>query len=265
LEYASGQALERLDAGISEDRKDFFYYLLNAKDPETGSGLSTAELRSEAATLIVAGSDTSSTALAASFFYLGRAENLFALNKLVVELKDVFNDVEEITAGTKLNSCLYLRACIDEALRLSPPVPGALPREVLAGGMAIDGIFVPAGVDVSVPIYALHHNPSYFRNPEKFMPERWIKSFSSPEELQVAQETFSVFSLGPRGCIGKSMAYMELLITVARVVWLFEFRLMDGGKGKISSGDKAREGTFEILDYFVAEKDGPMMEVLERT
>jgi hypothetical protein len=51
---------------------------------------------------------------------------------------------------------------------------------------------------------------------------------------------------------------------VARVVWLFEFRLMDGGKGKISSGDKAREGIFEISDYFVAEKDGPMMEVVER-
>lgn len=264
VEYARSQTLERLDAGVSEDRKDVFYYLLNAKDPETGSGLSTTELLSEAATLIVAGSDTASTALAASFFYLGRCENVSALDKLVIELKYVFNDVEEIKAGAKLNSCLYLRACIDEALRLSPPVPGALPREVLAGGMAIDGIFVPAGVDVSVPIYALHHNPSYFRNPEKFMPERWIKSFSSPKELQVAQETFSVFSLGPRACIGKSMAYMELLITVARVVWLFEFRLIDGGMGNISSGDKEREGIFEISDYFVAEKDGPMVEVVER-
>jgi cytochrome P450 len=264
IQYAQAQALERFNIGISEDRKDFFYYLLNAKDPETGSGLSTSELWSESATLIVAGSDTASTALAASFFYLGRPENISALNKLVTELKDTFNNVEEIQSGTKLNSCQYLRACIDEALRLSPPVPGGLPREVLAGGMSIDGEFIPARVDVTVPIYALHHNPSYFRNPEKFMPERWIKSFSSPEELQVAQETFSVFSLGPRGCIGKSMAYMELLITVARVVWLFEFRLMDGGKGKISSGDKAREGIFEISDYFVAEKDGPMMEVVER-
>jgi cytochrome P450 len=237
---------------------------LNAKDPETDSGLSTSELWSESATLIVAGSDTSSTALAASFFYLGRPENISALNKLVTELKDTFNDVEEIKSGTKLNSCQYLRACIDEALRLSPPVPGGLPREVLAGGMAIDGEFIPAGVDVTVPIYALHHNASYFPDPEKFKPDRWIKTFSPPEELQVAQEAFSVFLLGPRGCIGKNMAYMELLITVARVVWLFELRLVDGGTKTISFGDKERAGIFDILDYFVAEKEGPMMAVVER-
>jgi cytochrome P450 len=66
--YAQSQAMARTQASI--DRKDFFHCLLHAKDPDTGAGFSMPVLWAEAGLLIVAGSDTSSTALAATFFYL---------------------------------------------------------------------------------------------------------------------------------------------------------------------------------------------------
>ncbi len=172
MAYSKSQALERSKIGTDTDRKDFFYYLLNARDPETGRGFSTQELWGESNLLIIAGSDTTSTALAASFFYL--VHDTSVLEKLQQEIRNTFEDVEEIVSGKKLNSCVYLRAVIDEAMRLNPPVGGLLPREVLPGGIEIDGMHFPEGTVVGTPHYAIHHSEAYFPRPFDWIPERWI-------------------------------------------------------------------------------------------
>lgn len=133
---ATARAKERTEAGHSA-KKDFFHYLLNAKDPESGEGLSIPELWGEANVLMIAGSDTTSTGLSSTIFYLVR--NPHALKTITAEIRSQFSDVEEIVSGSKLNDLPYLKACIDEALRLAPPVPGAMPREVQTGGADIDG------------------------------------------------------------------------------------------------------------------------------
>lgn len=211
MAYSKAQAAERTKVGLETDRKDFFYYLLNARDPETGKGFTGPELWGESNLLIIAGSDTTSTALASAFFYL--THNPRTLHKLTEEIRSTFSDVEEIVSGPTLTSCAYLRAVIDEAMRLSPPVGGLLPREVLPGGIDIDGIHVPEGVVVGTPHYTIHHNPGYFPAPFIFEPERWLAG-SSPvvttESVGAAQSAFCPFSVGPRGCIGKGLAYAEL-------------------------------------------------------
>ena len=135
MQFSKSQSTEREKAGMDVDRKDFFYYLLKAKDPETGQGFTERELWGESNLLIIAGSDTTSTALAGTFFYL--VHNQQALDKLKQEVRGAFGDVEQIRMGATLPSLHYLRACIDEAMRLSPPVGGLLPRQVLAGGTEI--------------------------------------------------------------------------------------------------------------------------------
>jgi cytochrome P450 len=67
------------------------------------------------------------------------------LKKLTDEIRSTFETVEDINSGLALNLCTYLRAVIDEAMRLSPPVGGILPREVLPGGLDVDGIHIPEG------------------------------------------------------------------------------------------------------------------------
>ena len=98
-----------------DTRKDIYQHIAGAKDPLTGAAFANAELLGEAIILIVAGSDTSSTGIAGTLFYLGR--NVTALGKVTKEVRGAFGDVEEIKVGMALGGCTYLRACIDEALR----------------------------------------------------------------------------------------------------------------------------------------------------
>lgn len=269
MAYSKAQAAERSKIGLDTDRKDFFYYLLNARDPETGKGFTTPELWGESNLLIIAGSDTTSTALASAFFYL--VHNPSKLEKLSKEILAAFSDLEEIHSTPTLNSCTYLRAVIDESMRLSPPVGGILPREVLTGGLDLDGMHIPEGIVVGTPHYAIHHNAAYYPEPFAFTPERWIAD-SLPEitndTVALAQSAFCPFSVGPRGCIGKGVAYVELMTSLARVVYMYEMRAVAGmtvGEGNEAlEWGRQRKGEYQLKDSFTSMKDGPYVQFRER-
>lgn len=269
MAFSKSQALERSRHGLSDgDRKDFFHYLLNAKDPITGTGFSLPELWAESNLLIIAGSDTPATAIAACFYYLVRNERV--LRKLEDEILATFENGDEVTnSNPKLPNCTYLRACIDEAMRMSPSVTGTVPREVLPGGIDIDGQHIPSGTVVGTGFYSLHHNPTYFSQPFTYTPERWIAG-SMPsitvESVERAKEGFFPFSYGPRGCLGKNLAYMELRTVVARTVWEFEMRGREGcNVGDVERGsEECRTGEFGLQDRWQAVKNGPMVEFRKR-
>ncbi|KAL2130086.1 hypothetical protein VTI74DRAFT_6924 [Chaetomium olivicolor] len=275
MAYSRQQLTERTALGDETDRRDFFYYLLKARDPETGQGFTTPELWGESNLLIIAGSDTTSTAMAATLFYLVRHPS--ALAKATAEIRSKFSSLEDIHQGAVLNSCTYLRACIDEAMRLSPSVGGLLPREVLAGGMTIDGERVPAGIIVGTPHYAIHHNPAYYPDPFAYKPERWIVADQeknggegvSETEVSLAQSAFCPFSIGPRGCIGKGLAYVEMSLTLARVLFMYDVRkavgVADPAEGKPGAEwGRERVGEFQLVDIFTSLKNGPMVEFRRR-
>lgn len=270
MQYSKAQAGERMKMGLDVERKDFFYHLLNAKDPETGKGFTTPELWGESNLLIIAGSDTTSTALSAAFFYL--THNPHTLAKLTQEVRAAFSDIEEIRSGPTLAGLHYLRACIDEAMRLSPSVGGVLPREVLPGGMEIAGHQIPAGTVVGVPHYTIHHNEAYYSSPFTYQPERWIANNDtgvSAASVSTAQSAFCPFSIGPRGCIGKGMAYLELTTSLARAIYLYDMRLQPGshlGEGSPSSPEYGRQRPmeFQLMDSFTSMKDGPLIEFKAR-
>jgi cytochrome P450 len=131
--------------------------------------------------------------------------------------KDV--DIEEVRSGSNLNSCRHLSTFIDEAMRMTPPVPRILQCTVLSGSIEIDGNSVREGFEVTVAHFALHHNPSYFPDSFEYHPERF---FNEREDNEL--KAFARFSVGLRACIGKNMAYMETMITMARVLLLFDIR-----------------------------------------
>ncbi|KAI1437349.1 isotrichodermin C-15 hydroxylase [Xylaria sp. CBS 124048] len=278
MAYSKAQLTERTKLGDDTDRRDFFYHLLQARDPETGQGFTMPELWGESNLLIIAGSDTTSTAMAATFFYLVR--NPHALQKVTEEIRGKFNDVEEIAQGPQLNSCTYLRACIDEAMRMSPSVGGIPPREVLSGGFAIDGEYVPEGVVVGTPHYTIHHNPKYYSQPFAYIPERWLAGSSIPskavgsrpvseDEVALAQSAFCPFSIGPRGCIGKGLAYIELMTTIARVLFIYDMRksnMADPAEGRADlEWGRQRKEEYQLIDQFTSLKNGPMIEFRKRS
>jgi cytochrome P450 len=215
--------------------------------------------------------------MSATLFYLVR--NPAALHKASDEVRRTFGDVEEIHQGPELSSCVYLRACIDEAMRMSPSVGGILPREVLSGGITVDGEFIPAGTVIGTSHYTIHHNPAYHPEPFSYIPERWIvgsekvssgypKGIVTEEDVALAQTAFSPFSVGPRGCIGKGLAYVEMMTTLARTLYLYDLRKAAGpdpaeGRPGLEYG-RHRVEEYQLIDQFTSLKDGPMVEFRKR-
>ncbi|KAL9593580.1 MAG: hypothetical protein Q9219_007485 [cf. Caloplaca sp. 3 TL-2023] len=265
-DMAKWQTSRRIGAHNEEEVKhdDIFEKLLEARDPNTGEGLTTSDLNAEAIGLIVAGSDTMATTMTATLFYLLHHRPI--LNRLYNEIDDRFSSVEDIVMGPELNSCHFLRACLDETMRLSPPVGGILPREVLQGGIIIDDNFFPEGTDIGTPIYALHRQEKYFHKASSYEPQRWMVDKSDPiteyGDVSLAYSAFQPFSLGPRGCPGKGLAYAEMMVTVARMVHLFEMRLVDDGES-VRLGEKGEIG-FLTWDSFTSTHDGPRVQFRTR-
>lgn len=206
------------------------------------------------------GSDTSSTTLAGTLFYLSR--NPAAYKRVSDEVRGKFEVPEDIRLGPVLNSCTYLRACIDESLRMSPPVGGALWREIMSGGMTVDSLKLPAGIDVGVGIYSLHHNDMYHPDPFRYRPERWIagEDGSTKESVELARSAFVPFSSGQRGCVGKGFAYHEMTLVLAHILCRFNFSAIDGG-GEQDYAVRRAGGQEEFLlrDHITSAKSGPVL------
>lgn len=256
----------------SQARKDFFHYLFDAKDPETGKpGYDLGELWGECELLTIAGSDTTAIVTAAITFYL--AKNPRLQEKLAREILSTFKNYDEITAGPKLHSCKYLRALISETLRMTPPVPAELAREVLPGGTSVGGYFFPEDAKVSTCLYCLSYNKEAYPEPFRFRPERWLRQDEDPEgdsagSVAAADSAFCAFSMGTRGCVGKNMAWMEMQIVVAKMVWRFELKQdstsnLGGGRAELKPGHQD-PNVYQIYDAFVAMRDGPMIQFKER-
>ncbi|APA10891.1 hypothetical protein sscle_07g056610 [Sclerotinia sclerotiorum 1980 UF-70] len=238
--------------------------LYKERDPESGKELSATQIWSELKFVMVTGAGSPASALAAIFFYLMRHPRCY--EKLVKEIRSTFSDASEIHTGPKMSSCLFLQACIKEGFRLSPSTGAILWRNVEDGGLKIDGEHVDAGFDVGTGIYAMNHNEEYFPNASIFEPERWLLD-ETTSDLALASRAFTTFSMGPRRCLGQSLATTEIRDTIALVLWHLDLRrpkqtCNDIGGGKRGSVD---ENEFQQEDHIVSFFDGPCLEFRRRS
>ena len=199
-------------------RHDFMTHILDQIGKE--DGLSLAELYANAQTLVMAGSETSATLLAVAGFNL--MTNPEKLQKLAYEIRSTFDTESDINFVT-ISKLPYLNAVINESLRIQPPIPAGIHRFVPPGGGIIDGRFVAEGTDVHVPQWAANHSPDNFRDPDRFVPERWLGDNKYAGDQR---DVFQPFSVGPRNCIGRSLAYMETRLILAKLIWNFDLELM---------------------------------------
>ena len=266
---------ERQEAKDDIDHKDLMHYLLNNADAKTSIRLTRAELEADSLSLIGAGADTVATSLSAVLFYLSRYP--CTLRDAKAEVRTTFKSLEEIQSGPKMDSCIYLNACIEEALRLSPPVAAPLPREVMKGGIVIDGHHIPGGTVVGVSAYVVQHNKEAFPKPWSFRPERWIIGSDlhangvglSKADVSRAREAMCPFSLGHRICIGKKLAYTEMRIAIAMLLWTYDLEEVEGAGRKGGGGMDVEEGRervdeFQLFDCFGADRNGPVLRFRQR-
>ncbi|KAJ6131844.1 hypothetical protein N7471_007059 [Penicillium samsonianum] len=203
--------------------------------------LTPSELHVNLQTLMVAGTETSAALLSSVTYYLLR--NPLAMRRLQKELRFNFHTAVDISQ-TALKQMPYLHGCIEETLRLQPPVPLGVPRAIPKGGGVICGEVLPEKVATFVPMhiyqYRTDHNglktviyvspiaigrhPSRFKDCESFIPERWLGGNEYAAEDKSALQPFS---FGPRNCLGKSFAYHKARMTLAMVFWHFDLSLCE--------------------------------------
>lgn len=154
---------------------------------------------------------------------------------------------------------------------MSPPAVGSHWREVEPKGQCVDGQYVPGGCVVGTCIYAIHHNEEYFPNSFEFVPERWLPGFDQRQEKQAAAaKAFNPFSIGPRACVGRSLAMREVSVCFARVMWSMDFRQAGGDLGLIGGGrtgesnGRHRPREYQLASHLTSWSLGPMIECRRR-
>ncbi|KAF7857957.1 hypothetical protein EAF04_009314 [Stromatinia cepivora] len=202
------------------ERKDFMTYILR-HNHDMQSGMSIPEIKATAGVLLLAGSETTATLLSAVTYYLLKEGNENILERLTKEIRTSFKTEDEIHMGS-VSKLKYQLAVLEEAMRIHPPAPYGSPRVVPGEGQWVDGFWVPGGTNISCVTYASHHHSRNFQNPQKFIPERWL---DAPEYASDEKGALQPFSLGPRNCIGINLAYAEMRIILARVLWNFDLEL----------------------------------------
>ncbi|WYZ38043.1 hypothetical protein EsH8_II_001549 [Colletotrichum jinshuiense] len=177
-------------------KKDFMSYIL--ENPQ--ASLNNADLARMASAFIVAGSGTTATALSGITFYL--CSNPEKYEKLMREIRDTFEDEGEITM-TSTGDLRYLKAVIEEGLRVYPPSPSTLPRFVPSAGEEIDGKWVPGGTAVGVHQLSAGYSQLNWKRANEFIPERWLAGNTESEFTKDDKSASQPFSFGPRNCVGK--------------------------------------------------------------
>jgi cytochrome P450 len=205
----------RRKEGIGE--MDFLRLMLDTPFHDTGQPMTEDQVMIESLQLMVAGNETSSIALTWIFYLLGRHPQY--IPRIREEIGRVIgNDPIGFDNLHKLD--LTLRV-VDEALRLYPPF-WTIDRIALEND-EIGGILIPAGILVLPYIYGLHHNPAIWPNPNTFDPDRF-----TPESCSERHRFgYLPFGGGPRLCIGKNMAIVQILLIIATIVRKYDFTLVD--------------------------------------
>lgn len=117
-----------------------------------------------------------------------------------------------------LNSLPYMRACLKEALRLNPVIAGN--ARTSGRDIVLNGYQVPKGIEVAMATVVLQNDDAYYPITEDFIPERWLKENEqeayAPTKLPSNSFVFLPFGFGPRSCIGRRFAEMEIFVLLTR-------------------------------------------------
>lgn len=202
-----------------EDVFDFLGMLIAARDKDTGEPMPPRELVDEVMTLVVAGHETSASALNWAWYLLATHPQADA--RLAAEL--AATPEASLMTFQQAESLPYTQAVLQEAMRLYPP-GWILSRRTIAAD-TLSGYAVPAGTDVMLSPYLIQRHPDHWDDPQAFRPERFVNPSQDPRDRWI----YIPFAAGPRHCIGESFAMYEMTVHVARVARRWRFEYLDDG------------------------------------
>ena len=206
---------ERRAAGKQEGApaRDLFDLMNAARDPETGEAFSEAQLGDQVATMILAGHETTATALFWALYLL--ALDPVAQEQLAAEARQVSADGE-----ADLDRLKFTRAVVDETMRLYPPA--FLIARAAAGNDEVAGIPIKKHDVILIAPWLLHRHEKLWRDPNAFVPERFLSPAPPPDRF-----AYLPFGVGARVCIGAHFALVEATLVLARIIAAFRVTLLD--------------------------------------
>jgi cytochrome P450 len=203
----------------SSERSDLLDLLLDARDEQSGAGMTDRQLRDEVITLLIAGHETVASALIWTWYLL--SQNPSAADRLRAELAKVLG--EHVPTAEDLPNLPYTRMVFEETLRLYPPA-WMISRKTLGEDTIVCGetYSIPANALVIMSPYIIQRHPDYWESPELFDPLRF-----TPERIPNRPHfVYIPFGGGPRLCIGDSFARFEAQLIIACIAQRFRLDLL---------------------------------------
>uniref|UniRef100_A0A3B4UV85 unspecific monooxygenase n=1 Tax=Seriola dumerili TaxID=41447 RepID=A0A3B4UV85_SERDU len=181
---------------------------------EQNKGLTDHEIVSQATMFVFAGYETSATTLVFLVYTLAR--NPEVMKRLQKEIDSTFPNKGPVQYEA-LMQMEYLDSVVNECLRLYPPA-ARIEREAKET-VKINGVTIPKNITVMIPVYALHHDPELWPEPEEFKPDR----FSKENKQSINPYTYLPFGVGPRNCIGMRFALVMTKLALVEVLQNYSF------------------------------------------
>ncbi|CAN7990268.1 unnamed protein product [Ixodes pacificus] len=172
--------------------------------------LTNAEIQSNVFTFLVDGVETASTAMTFMAYLLAKHSDI--QDKVRSEVFATLEKDGEFNSGN-ITSLRYMDQVISEALRVFPPITGFVTR-TCEKDYDWNGLKIPAGMSIKIPVYQLHHDRNLWHEPEKFNPER----FSDDNRGNIVPMAYQAYGNGPHNCIGMRFAQVELKLTLAKLL-----------------------------------------------
>jgi unspecific monooxygenase len=206
---------ERRAAGKNEGAppRDLFDLMGAARDPESGEAFTDEQLGDQVATMILAGHETTATALFWSLYLL--ALDPATQEQLAAEVQGATS-----TAEFDVEALKFTRAVIDETMRLYPPA--YLIARAAAAPDTIAGMAVKKNDVVMIAPWLLHRHEKLWRDPNAFIPQRFMPPAPPPDRF-----AYLPFGVGARICIGAHFALVESTLALARIIGAFRVELLD--------------------------------------
>ncbi|KAG9262889.1 cytochrome P450 3A56-like [Astyanax mexicanus] len=186
---------------------------LDQQGEEMKKGLSDHEILSQSMSFIFAGYETSSSTL--SFFFYNIATNPETMKKLQQEIDQTFPNKTPVNYDAVMNM-EYLEAALNESMRLFPVV--ARLERVCKETIEINGLTIPQGTSIMIPVFPLHRDPEYWSDPSTFNPERFTKG----NKENVDPYVYMPFGSGPRNCIGMRFALLAMKLAIVEILQRFD-------------------------------------------
>ncbi|KAH8688780.1 BcABA1, cytochrome P450 monooxygenase [Talaromyces proteolyticus] len=210
-------------------------------------GLTQQQCEVETLFMLVAGSETTSSALRSTLLHLITTPRVYA--KLKEEIRTMIRKgvVSYPIQYEEVKQCPYLQAVLYEGLRSRPPLLGLFPKRVRKGGEVMHGIHIPEGTAICTNISSLLRSQALFgEDSHVFRPERFLEA--EPKRCaEMERNTELVFGSGQFMCLGKTIAFMELSKAVFELMRAFDLQVVNPG----NPCDVKSFGAFVEKDLFV--------------